>query len=119
VLHNGHSKHEMCAHGFRSSASTILNERGHKRDVIQDALAHQDEDQTRRAYNRALYWPERVKLMQDWGRSSRRVKAIFRGAQRRLIMTARSTTAFGPRYPSQFAQFDTESLPLVLDRHRA
>ena len=62
----GYAKEEMCAHGFRASASTILNERGYNRDVIEAALAHQDEDQVRRAYNRALYWPERVKLLQDW-----------------------------------------------------
>ena len=56
----------MCAHGFRSSASTILNERGYDRDVIEVALAHQDEDATRAAYNRARYWPQRVTLLQDW-----------------------------------------------------
>ncbi len=62
----GYSRDEMCAHGFRASASTILNERGYSPDVIETALAHQDEDETRRAYNRARYWPERVKLLQDW-----------------------------------------------------
>ncbi len=62
----GYSRDEMCAHGFRASASTILNERGYNPDVIETALAHQDEDETRRAYNRARYWPERVKLLQDW-----------------------------------------------------
>ena len=44
----GYSKDEMCAHGFRLSASTILNERGYDPDVIETALAHQDEDETRR-----------------------------------------------------------------------
>jgi integrase len=62
----GYGKEEMCAHGFRSSASTILNERGFDRDVIEAALAHQDEDQVRKAYNRSRYWPQRVKLLQDW-----------------------------------------------------
>jgi integrase len=62
----GYTKDEMCPHGFRSAASTILNERGYDRDVIEAALAHQDEDQTRAAYNRAKYWPQRVTLMQDW-----------------------------------------------------
>lgn len=62
----GYEPDEMCAHGFRSSASTILNERGYDPDVIEAALGHQDEDEIRRAYNRAKYWPERVKLMQDW-----------------------------------------------------
>jgi integrase len=62
----GYSKEEATAHGFRSSASTILNERGFNPDVIEAALAHQDEDDVRRAYNRAKYLPERTKLMQDW-----------------------------------------------------
>lgn len=62
----GYSKDEMTAHGFRSTASTILNSRGHNPDVIEAALGHQDQDEMRRIYNRAKYWAERVKLMQDW-----------------------------------------------------
>lgn len=62
----GYAGDEMTAHGFRATASTILNERGFNADVIEAALAHQDENAIRRAYNRATYWPERVKLMQDW-----------------------------------------------------
>ena len=62
----GYTKEEVTAHGFRSAASTILNERSFNSDVIEAALAHQDENGIRRAYNRATYWPERVKLMQAW-----------------------------------------------------
>jgi integrase len=62
----GYAKEEMTPHGFRAAASTILNERGFNPDVIEAALAHQDKDDIRRAYNRATYWPERVKLMQAW-----------------------------------------------------
>jgi integrase len=62
----GYSGNEHVAHGFRTSASTILNERGYSPDVIEVALAHQDEDEVRRAYNRAEYWPERMKMLQDW-----------------------------------------------------
>lgn len=62
----GFTPDEMTAHGFRSSASTILNSRGFNPDVIETALGHQDEDEIRRIYNRAKYWPERVKLMEDW-----------------------------------------------------
>jgi integrase len=62
----GYSQDEMTAHGFRSAASTILNERGLNPDVIEAALAHQDEDVVRRAYNRATYWNDRVRLMQEW-----------------------------------------------------
>ena len=62
----GYAQNEITAHGFRSSASTILNERGVNFDVIEAALGHQDENAIRRAYNRATYWQERVKLMQAW-----------------------------------------------------
>jgi integrase len=62
----GYSQEEMSAHGFRSSASTILNGRDFKPDVIEAALGHQDENSIRRAYNRASYWAERVELMQTW-----------------------------------------------------
>jgi integrase len=62
----GYTKDEVCSHGFRSSASTILNERGYDSDVIEAALAHQDEDEVRATYNRAKYWPQRIKLLQDW-----------------------------------------------------
>ena len=62
----GYAKDEVCSHGFRASASTILNERGYDRDVIEAALAHQAEDEVRATYNRAKYWPQRVKMMQDW-----------------------------------------------------
>ena len=37
----GYAKEEVCAHGFRTSASTILNERHHNPEVIEVALAHQ------------------------------------------------------------------------------
>src|SRR5206468_19486 len=60
----GYAKNEMTSHGFRATASTILNERGFSPDVIEAALAHQDENAIRRAYNRTTYWAERVKLMQ-------------------------------------------------------
>jgi integrase len=62
----GFTQEEMSAHGFRSSASTILNEIGFNPDVIEAALGHQAENAVRRAYNRAIYWPERVALMQKW-----------------------------------------------------
>lgn len=62
----GFTQDEMTAHGFRASASTILHDRGFDSRVIEAALGHQDENEIRRAYNRAKYWSERVKLMQDW-----------------------------------------------------
>jgi len=62
----GYTQDEMTSHGFRSTASTILNERGIRPDVIEAVLGHQSENVVRRAYNRATYWPERVALMQEW-----------------------------------------------------
>ena len=62
----GFAKDEMSAHGFRATASTILNERSFTPDVIEAALGHQDENSVRRAYNRAAYWSERVDLLQKW-----------------------------------------------------
>lgn len=55
------------AHGFRSSASSILNESGlFKPDAIEAQLAHVDGSKVRRVYNRATYWDERVRMMQWW-----------------------------------------------------
>lgn len=62
----GYRSDEMCAHGFRSAASTILNERGFDPDVIETALAHSGRDEIRAAYNRARYWSQRVALLQSW-----------------------------------------------------
>ncbi|MBS9715330.1 tyrosine-type recombinase/integrase [Pseudohalocynthiibacter aestuariivivens] len=62
----GYAKEEVTAHGFRSTASTILNNRGFDGDVIEAALAHQDKNAIRRTYNRATYWDQRVQLMTDW-----------------------------------------------------
>ncbi|MBM1310351.1 tyrosine-type recombinase/integrase [Sulfitobacter mediterraneus] len=62
----GYSKEEVTAHGFRATASTVLNTHGYEGDVIEAALAHQDQNAIRRTYNRATYWDQRVRLMQSW-----------------------------------------------------
>lgn len=62
----GYGKEEVTAHGFRVTASTILNSRGYDPDVIEAALAHQDTNAIRRTYNRSTYWKQRVELMQEW-----------------------------------------------------
>ena len=63
----GFAKSEMTSHGFRASASTLLNESGKfSSDAIEAALAHQDKDAVRRAYARGAYWDERLKLAQWW-----------------------------------------------------
>ncbi len=53
-------------HGFRSTASTILNEHGFRADVIERQLAHSERNTVRAAYNHAQYLPERRQMMQWW-----------------------------------------------------
>ena len=64
----GYGTDEMTAHGFRAMASTRLNEMsGWNPDAIERQLAHQEQDDVRRAYvHAAEYWPERVRMMQAW-----------------------------------------------------
>ncbi|MBF0418063.1 MAG: tyrosine-type recombinase/integrase, partial [Magnetococcales bacterium] len=62
----GYEKNEMTGHGFRSMASTRLNEMGWPPDVIERQLAHVERNAVRAAYNRAEYLPERRKMMQAW-----------------------------------------------------
>ena len=62
----GYSKDEMTGHGFRSMASTLLNERGWNRDAIERQLAHAERNDIRAAYNYAEFLPERRKMMQAW-----------------------------------------------------
>ena len=55
------------SHGQRAVASTILNESGlFRQDVIEAALAHVEKNDSRRPYNRAEYWPERVEMAKWW-----------------------------------------------------
>jgi integrase len=54
-------------HGFRHTASTILNESGFfSPDVIERQLAHVEGNKVRGIYNHAQYLPERCKMMQWW-----------------------------------------------------
>jgi integrase len=62
----GYAKDEATSHGFRATASSVLNERGFDPDVIEAVLAHQDQNSVRRAYNRSTYWDQRMRLMQEW-----------------------------------------------------
>jgi len=60
----GWSGSEMTGHGFRSMASTLLNEQGWNRDAIERQLAHAERDSIRAAYNYAEHLPERRRMMQ-------------------------------------------------------
>lgn len=56
----------LVAHGLRSIASTALNEEGFDRDVIEAALAHVDDNEVRKAYNRSEYLERRRPMMHWW-----------------------------------------------------
>lgn len=63
----GYGKDEATAHGFRATASTLLNECGKWHpDAIERQLAHIENNDVRRAYARAEHWEERVRMMQWW-----------------------------------------------------
>lgn len=63
----GYSKDQATAHGFRSTAATLLNESGKwSPDAIERALAHSDKDTVRAAYHRGQHWQERVAMAQWW-----------------------------------------------------
>jgi integrase len=63
----GYGSDEMTSHGFRSTASTLLNESVKwSADAIERALAHGDTDGVRRAYHRGAHWAERVQMAQWW-----------------------------------------------------
>ncbi len=74
----GYSGDEMTAHGFRATASTLLNESGKWHpDAIERALAHKDSDNVRAAYHRGAHWEERVRMAQWW---SDHLDTLRRGA---------------------------------------
>ncbi len=61
-----YSREQQTAHGFRTIASTMLNELGFPADAIERQLAHGDRNGVRAAYNRAEHLAERRKMMQAW-----------------------------------------------------
>lgn len=63
----GYTGSEMTGHGFRSTASTLLNESGKwSPDAIERALAHGDRNAIRGIYHRGTHWSERVEMAQWW-----------------------------------------------------
>ena len=63
----GYDKDTMSGHGFRSIASTFLNESSKwSSDAIEHALAHKDSNKTRAAYHRGTHWEERIAMAAWW-----------------------------------------------------
>lgn len=83
----GYAVGDMTGHGFRSMASTLLNEQGWNRDAIERQLAHAERDDIRAAYDYAEHLPERRKMMQAWADYLDKLKAgadvvpLFKKAQ--------------------------------------
>ena len=71
----GYEKGKMTIHGFRTTASTLLNEQGYRPDVIEAQLSHGEKNAIRGAYNRAEYLPERRKMMQEYANYLDELKA--------------------------------------------
>jgi len=59
-------KGKQTCHGFRASARTLLEEGGFESKVTKKQLAHDIDDKTDRAYNRAEYLDSRIAMMQAW-----------------------------------------------------
>jgi integrase len=76
----GYSKTEMTAHGFRSTASTLLNESGKwNADAIERQLAHLETNEVRGAYiHSAEFWQERVRMMRWWADELDRLRGLGR-----------------------------------------
>jgi integrase len=66
------------AHGFRTLFSTSANEAGWKGDLIEKQLAHEERDEVRGSYNRALWLEDRTKLMKWW---ADRLDQLRKGAE--------------------------------------
>ena len=63
---SGVEKEVMTLHGFRHSASTMLNEMGFDGDIIEKQLSHTDRNQVRSTYNKAVRLKERTEMIQKW-----------------------------------------------------
>ena len=84
----GYSREEMTGHGFRSMASTALNEQGWHPDLIELQLAHAERNKVRGAYNRAQRLTERRQMMQAWADYLDRLRANTSESTAPLAATA-------------------------------
>jgi integrase len=62
----GYDKDVMTGHGFRTLASTTLNEQSWPSDIIERQLAHTERNKVKSAYDWAQHLPERRRMMQAW-----------------------------------------------------
>jgi len=86
ALHRLGFKNIQTFHGFRHTASTMLNEMGFMGDIIEKQLAHEDTNKVRGAYNKAQYIEQRKEMMQSW---SNHLDALKAGADVVLLRKIR------------------------------
>lgn len=83
---------EMTGHGFRSIASTLLNEQGcWTADAIERQLSHGERDSVRAAYNYAEYLPERREMMQAWADYLDSLRAGRKTGHQQKVLTSASS----------------------------
>jgi integrase len=76
----GYAQGTVTVHGFRSTATTFLNELGKNSDWIERQLAHGERDNVRAAYNYADYLPQRKAMMQEWADHLDRLRLVHANA---------------------------------------
>lgn len=73
----GFSKDEVTTHGFRATASSLLNESGiWNADAIERSLAHAPSNAVRATYHRGQHWEERVRMAEWWSSRLGDLKAV-------------------------------------------
>jgi integrase len=82
----GYSNEEMTSHGFRTIASTLLNEKGLHPDLIELQLAHKERNGVRAAYNKAQ---TRIRTVGSPGRRDSSARRIFASSRFRKSMPSR------------------------------
>jgi integrase len=83
----GYVREEMTGHGFRSTASTLLNEHGWDHDAIERQLAHTERSGVRAAYNYAEHLAVRRQMMQSWADYLDKLRRAKPGEARSIRMS--------------------------------
>lgn len=76
----------MTSHGFRHTASTLLNELGYEADIIELQLAHTNKDRVRATYNKAQWIDKRIAMMQEWADYLDSIKADIDSTNTKMEM---------------------------------
>ena len=100
----GYTKEVLAIHGFRTTASTALNELVYNDDHIEKQLAHAEENEVRAAYNRAKYLDHRRKLLQDWANILDRLRLETRERRKELIQERNARLQVGDPYKRPFVE---------------